>query len=58
MFFDENKISHKKYSEKLENKIINIYPNISYQTVLGFGGAFTESTGVAIKKLPQEKQKI
>lgn len=57
LFFDENKILPKKYSEKLENKIINIYPNISYQTVLGFGGAFTEATGLAIKKLPAQKQK-
>lgn len=57
LFFNENKISSKKYSEKLENKIINIYPNITYQTILGFGGAYTEATGFAIKKLPPPKQK-
>ena len=57
MFFSESKISPKKYSEKLEKQIINIYPEITYQSILGFGGAFTEATGYAIKQLPPEKQK-
>ena len=26
-----------------ETHIINLYPEVTYQTVLGFGGAFTES---------------
>lgn len=57
MFFNESKISPKKYSEKLEKQIINIYPEIAYQSILGFGGAFTEATGYAIQQLPTEKQK-
>lgn len=56
MFFNETKIKPQKYKEKLENQVINIYPEITYQTIIGFGGAFTEATGVSIKKLPQEKQ--
>ncbi len=56
MFFHETKVKSKAYQEKLENQIINIYPEITYQTILGFGGAFTEATGVSIKKLPSEKQ--
>lgn len=56
MFFYETKIKPKKYQEKLENQIINIYPEITYQTIIGFGGAFTEATGVSIKKLPADKQ--
>lgn len=31
------------YNEKIENNVINIYPDISYQKILGFGGAFTGS---------------
>lgn len=56
MFFNETKIKPKTYQEKLENQIINIYPEITYQTIIGFGGAFTEATGVSIKKLPADKQ--
>ena len=56
MFFSETKIKPKVYQEKLENQIINIYPEITYQTIIGFGGAFTEATGVSIQKLPSDKQ--
>ena len=56
MFFHETKVKSKAYQEKLENQIINIYPEITYQTILGFGGAFTEATGISIKKLTSEKQ--
>ena len=56
LFFYESKVSSKKYSGKYENQIINIYPEITYQTIIGFGGAFTESTGFALKSLPKEKQ--
>lgn len=56
LFFKEVKIKPKKYSEKLEYNIINIYPEITYQTILGFGGAFTEASGYALEKLSEEKQ--
>lgn len=57
MYFHQGNCSIKKYTEKLENQIIHIYPEITYQTLLGFGGAFTEATGYAIKQLPLDKQK-
>lgn len=56
LFFNKSIVKPKKYQEKLENQIINIYPEITYQTLLGFGGAFTESTGYAIKQLSNELQ--
>lgn len=28
-----------------ENQLVNIYPQIKYQEILGFGGAFTETSG-------------
>lgn len=56
MFLNEKKVSSKKYSENIENQVINIYPGITYQSILGFGGAFTEATGYAIKKLSLQKQ--
>lgn len=56
LFFNESKIKSKSYSEKIENQVINIYPQINYQKFIGFGGAFTEATGFAIKQLPTDKQ--
>lgn len=56
LFFSKSIIKPKSYQEKIENQVINIYPEITYQTILGFGGAFTESTGIALKQLPIEKQ--
>ena len=55
-----NSISHikaKKYSTKLENQIINIYPRTTYQSFLGFGGAFTEASGINFNRLSSEKKK-
>lgn len=56
IFLNETKVYYKNYTEKLENKIINIYPEINYQHFIGFGGAFTESSGYALSLLPKEKQ--
>lgn len=36
---------------------LNINRNVKYQEIIGFGGAFTDSTGRNIKLLPEEAQK-
>lgn len=36
---------------------LTINRNIKYQEIIGFGGAFTDSTGLNIKLLPEEAQK-
>ncbi|HCR39332.1 MAG TPA: glucosylceramidase [Lachnospiraceae bacterium] len=41
----------------VENKVVNLYPNIEYQTVLGFGGAVTEAAGYVFSKLGEENKK-
>lgn len=56
LFFNTSKVNYKNYSEKLENKIINIYPEVKYQSIIGFGGAFTESTGYALSTLSDENK--
>lgn len=38
---------------KEENNIVDIQTNVEYQTVEGFGGAFTESAGFVFSKLSQ-----
>lgn len=37
--------------------VINIYPDITYQEIYGFGGAFTEASGVNLSKLSEKNQK-
>lgn len=49
-------IDIKEYSPNVEFEVINIYPEIEYQSFIGFGGAFTESTGYSINLLPNELQ--
>ncbi len=42
-----------------ERGILNIYPEVTYQTVLGFGGAFTESAAYCYSTLnEEEKQRV
>ncbi|MDF2906693.1 MAG: glucosylceramidase [Herbinix sp.] len=35
---------------------VMVYPEIKYQTLLGFGGAFTEASGYAFSKLTEENK--
>ena len=58
LFWSESILSPKNYSDKIEKKVINIYPNITYQELIGFGGAFTESSGFAYSKLNEEKKAL
>ena len=56
MFFSKNIVKSKMYSEKLEKNIINVYPDIKYQEILGFGGAFTDASGYCFSSLPESKK--
>lgn len=45
MFFHiSNKIHLKDNTQNIEKNLINIYPDIEYQAIIGFGGAFTEAS--------------
>lgn len=57
LFWNESELNIKSYSERIENKVINIYPEIKYQELIGFGGAFTEAAGFAYSKLNDNKKK-
>ena len=39
-----------------ESCLINIRPNVEYQEIKGFGGAFTEAAAVTLNKLSKENQ--
>ena len=57
LFFCKSEVKSKQYSPKLEKQIINIYPEIKYQEIIGFGGAFTEASGVAFSSLNENMKK-
>ncbi|NLL73124.1 MAG: glucosylceramidase [Clostridiales bacterium] len=40
-----------------ENQVVNLYPDIEYQTIIGFGGAVTEASGYVFSKLGEENKK-
>lgn len=40
------------YNSNIENNLLNIYTDITYQTLIGFGGAFTGSSCYVLKNLP------
>lgn len=42
-------------SDQRELHLLNLYPEVRYQTMQGFGGAITESVGTILNHLPQEQ---
>ena len=40
-----------------ENHLVNLYPQITYQTIEGFGGAFTDAAGWVFSQMPEDTQK-
>lgn len=41
----------------VEGEVINLYPEVSFQEIMGFGGAFTEAFGYTMSCLGEEKQR-
>ena len=40
-----------------ERELINLYPEVGYQTVEGFGGAFTDAAGYVFSRMPDALKK-
>lgn len=60
---NEKKIEEKKidfvYDIERENQLINLYPQIKYQKIEGFGGALTDSAGYIYSLMkPEDKEKM
>lgn len=43
-------------ANEVENQLINIYDDISYQEIIGFGGAITEASAITAAKLGEENR--
>ena len=56
-YLNETKVKAKKYWKILESQILNVYSDIEYQDVIGFGGALTDATAISFYKLKEEKRK-
>ncbi len=40
----------------VENEVVNLYPDFTYQTITGFGGAMTEAAAYCLTKLDPERR--
>lgn len=49
-----NNIKFNEISNNPEKRLINIYPSVTYQKIIGFGGAFTEAGGYALSTVSDE----
>ena len=56
IYFNSTYIKPNKYSPKLENQVVNIYPDISFQELIGIGGAITESSAYCYSLLSDDKK--
>lgn len=56
LYFNETNRRDEKLPERFENELINLYPDVTYQEFLGFGGAITEASGYCYSKLSSERK--
>lgn len=56
LFVDTDVCETYAHPEDIEANIINIHDDIEYQTVLGIGGAFSDSAANAWKSMPENMQ--
>ena len=57
IYFDEKIIKSGNAPESTEMCVVNVFDEIEYQSVLGFGGAFTESAAYLYSLLNDEQKK-
>ena len=57
IYFNDSLAKSEKISSETEGNIINIYDDVLYQEVLGFGGAFTEASAYNYSLMDQETKK-
>ncbi len=57
LYFKKSVVKEGNINSISETGIVNIYDDIEYQTVLGFGGAFTETAAYNYAQLTDEQKK-
>lgn len=53
----KDSLKFSKDTDGVEEKIINVYDEVEYQEILGFGGAFTEASAVTLYKMSKDKRR-
>ena len=57
LYLKETEIKHTKpYDGKPENNVLNIYKNLELQSIIGFGGAFTDATCYMLNKMSEDNR--
>ncbi len=51
LFWDKSFVNFNGKLEETEKELINLYPDVKFQGIIGFGGAFTEASGYCLKQL-------
>lgn len=51
LFWDINNVEFNGKLNNTEKGLINLYPDTEFQSIIGFGGAFTESAGYCISQV-------
>ena len=54
LFWNETKVNFNQKLGDTEKGLVNIYPDEFFQKIIGFGGAFTESSGYCLKQVNNE----
>ena len=54
--FTKNKEIETVFDDDIESPLITLHPDIEYQEIKGFGGAFTEAAAVTLAKLGKENK--
>jgi glucosylceramidase len=57
LFFSEEKVEINNFPANTEWGIVNVFDHVKYQEVLGFGGAFTESSAYLYSLLSKEDKR-
>lgn len=53
LFWDVHKLNMNGKLKKQERELINLYPEIESQEIVGFGGAFTEASGYCLAQVKE-----
>lgn len=57
-YFEQMEVQEGNIPEKTEGGVINVFDEITYQSMLGFGGAFTESAAYNYAQLSETQKKL
>ena len=58
LYLQEENITPGNIAESRETNVINVFDEIEYQDIIGFGGAFTESAAYNYSLLSDEQKKL